>query len=293
MDRRRDYRFRSRNRRIDEEVDAVAVALTVQIIICIILLIAAGTAKKINQEKYGQFKQEFIHLVNDTSGEQLAAYFQELGDISQSFFTSVENFLRRVLWGGDSPEQTPAPPPSPDQESFGYSYLAPQEISTRQVPFAMGGNLTQQMEAPDGNTLAPVYLAGSARPPIAGEVTSPFAYRLHPVDGKVDFHNGIDVAAPEGRGILAALPGEVVEVGYSSVYGNYIVLQHATNLKTFYAHCSQIIAKEGMAVRQGERIALVGKTGLATGPHLHFSVIVEEQFADPYWILSDYLELVE
>ena len=92
---------------------------------------------------------------------------------------------------------------------------------------------------------------------------------------------------------MAALPGEVVEVGYSSVYGNYIVLQHATNLKTFYAHCSQIIAKEGMAVRQGERIALVGKTGLATGPHLHFSVIVEEQFADPYWILSDYLELVE
>lgn len=291
---RRDYRSRSRSRRPDTEVDAVAVALTVQIIVCLILLLAVGIAKRVNEEEYSRFQQEFIHLVgNDASTEQLATYFQELGDLGQSFFNSVENLLRRIFGGGEGASQAPSASPPANQESFSYSYLEPQEVTTGRVPFAMGGNLARQMEAPAGNTLAPVYLAGKVRPPLAGEVTSPFAYRLHPLDDKVDFHNGIDVAAPEGRGILAALPGEVVETGYSETYGNYIILQHATNLKTFYAHCSKIIAKEGIAVRQGERIALVGQTGVATGPHLHFSVIVEEQFADPYWILSEYLELVE
>ncbi len=293
MEKRRDYRVRSRSRRAEEEVDAIAVALTVQIIVCIILLMAVGVAKKINYEKYDQFKQEFTQLVNDASGEQLAAYLQELGNIGQNFFTSVENLLRRILWGEEPPVSPPSSQSSTAQESFAYSYLEPLSIVTKPVPYAMGPNLTQQLEAPPGHTLAPVYLAGYARPPVAGEVTSAYAYRLHPVDGQLDFHNGIDVAAPEGRGILAALPGEVVEVGYSETYGNYIILQHATNLKTFYGHCSDILAKEGMAVRQGERIALVGQTGLATGPHLHFSVIVEGQFVDPYWILSDYLELVE
>lgn len=296
---RREYRSRPRRRRGEPEIDAIAVALTVQIILCVILLVAAGIAKRANEEGYDEFRQEFMGLMSaDAEGERLAAYFRELGDLGQGFFSSVENLLQSVF----RPNAPVAEASVPQEEesaaedlehSFNYGYLEGQGVAAAHIPYALSANLTRQLEAPPGNTLAPVYLAGSARPPVAGPITSPFAYRLHPISGEADFHNGIDIAAEEGRGILAALSGEVEETGWSDIYGNYIILRHATNLKTFYAHCSQLIAREGMKVRQGERIARVGSTGTVTGSHLHFSVIAEEQYADPYWILADYLELVE
>ena len=170
MDRRRDYRFRSRNRRIDEEVDAVAVALTVQIIICIILLIAAGTAKKINQEKYGQFKQEFIHLVNDTS-EAAGRLFSGAGRYQPSFLPRWKIFCAGCLGWRFSGTNTCSSAFSRSRELWLQLSGASRNLY-RQVPFAMGGNLTQQMEAPDETHwlgLSP----GSARPPIAGRSPLP------------------------------------------------------------------------------------------------------------------------
>ena len=77
----------------------------------------------------------------------------------------------------------------------------------------------------------------------------------------------------------------MTEAGWSDIYGNYLVVSHSENFQTKYAHCSRLIAQQGDVLRQGERIALVGSTGVSTGPHLHFECIVEELRCDPLWLL--------
>lgn len=88
-------------------------------------------------------------------------------------------------------------------------------------------------------------------------------------------YNGIDVGAPNGTGIYAAAAGIVLVArsgGWNGGYGNYVVVQHDNGTQTLYAHASQVLVSAGDRVAQGQTIALVGNTGLATGYHLHFEV---------------------
>lgn len=137
------------------------------------------------------------------------------------------------------------------------------------------------LPAAEGTTLAPYFLTASMWSPVSGLVTSRFGWRSHPVSGQEDFHTGVDIAAAQGTPILAALPGVVEQTGYSESYGNFVVLRHSDNLRTTYNHCSEILAKEGEQLARGDRIALVGSTGISTGPHLHFEVEVKGLKADP------------
>jgi murein DD-endopeptidase MepM/ murein hydrolase activator NlpD len=98
-------------------------------------------------------------------------------------------------------------------------------------------------------------------------VGSPFGARW----GKP--HEGIDLPAPVGTPVFAAADGRVVYAGAAiRGYGNLIVLKHAGDLLTAYAHNSILLVSQGQSVRAGDRIALVGQSGHATGPHLHFEV---------------------
>ena len=142
------------------------------------------------------------------------------------------------------------------------------------------------LPVPEYATTAPIIINYPLTPPVSGKITSGFGYRLHPVTGERDFHTGIDIAADEGTPIAAALPGTVVEVGYDGIYGNYIRLSHGTNIETRYCHCSEILAEEGSKLREGERIALVGSTGMTTGAHLHFEVLADGLLADPAGVLE-------
>lgn len=142
------------------------------------------------------------------------------------------------------------------------------------------------LPAAEGTTLAPYFLTASMWSPVSGLVTSRFGWRSHPVSGQDDFHTGVDIAAAQGTPILAALPGVVEQTGYSKSYGNFVVLRHSDNLRTTYNHCSEILAKEGEQLARGDRIALVGSTGISTGPHLHFEVEVKGLKADPLQALE-------
>ena len=142
------------------------------------------------------------------------------------------------------------------------------------------------LPAAEGTTLAPYFLTASMWSPVSGLVTSRFGWRSHPVSGQDDFHTGVDIAAAQGTPILAALPGVVEQTGYSESYGNFVVLRHSDNLRTTYNHCSEILAKEGEQLARGDRIALVGSTGISTGPHLHFEVEVKGLKADPLQALE-------
>ena len=142
------------------------------------------------------------------------------------------------------------------------------------------------LPAAEGTTLAPYFLTASMWSPVSGMVTSRFGWRSHPVSGQNDFHTGVDIAAAQGTPVLAALPGVVEQTGYSESYGNFVVLRHSDNLRTTYNHCSEILAKEGEQLARGDRIALVGSTGISTGPHLHFEVEVKGLKADPLQALE-------
>ena len=89
-------------------------------------------------------------------------------------------------------------------------------------------------------------------------------------------YNGIDIGAPSGTGILAAAGGTVIIAkdggGWNGGYGNYIVIQHDNGTQTLYGHASKVYVKSGQRVAQGTAIGAVGRTGKATGPHLHFEV---------------------
>lgn len=146
-----------------------------------------------------------------------------------------------------------------------------------------GGELPSSdlRKAAEGTTLAPYQLTAQMISPVSGLVTSMFGWREHPVSHQDDFHKGVDIAAAMDTPILAALPGVVEETGYSESYGNFVVLRHSDRLKTTYNHCSKILASQGEQLARGDRIALVGSTGISTGPHLHFEVVIEGLKADP------------
>lgn len=111
--------------------------------------------------------------------------------------------------------------------------------------------------------------------PIRGPITSPFGMRWHPILNKYKGHNGLDIAAPTGRNILAAESGTVIHSGWIEGYGYTVILDHGDNISTLYAHSSRLLAREGQAVSKGFPVALVGSTGWSTGPHLHFEVRVK------------------
>ena len=122
--------------------------------------------------------------------------------------------------------------------------------------------------------------------PALGWVSSPFGWREHPVDGEEKFHNGVDLAVNNGTDVLAFADGTVDYIGDSPVYGLYLQLSHAGGLKSFYAHCGQLLVQQGQTVSAGERVALSGDTGNATGPHLHFELKLNGVLLNPLYYIE-------
>ena len=120
-------------------------------------------------------------------------------------------------------------------------------------------------------------------PILSARITSGFGMRFHPILGYSRPHTGTDFAAPVGTPIFAAGNGTIIKAGWDSGYGRRIEIQHANGYITTYNHMSGFArgATEGARVRQGQVIGYLGQTGLATGPHLHYEVMVNGHFVDP------------
>lgn len=132
---------------------------------------------------------------------------------------------------------------------------------------------TKTIELSGGKLLWPV--------PSSHTVTSPFGMRFHPVTGTYKMHTGIDIAANTGDEIVAAADGVVTTSGPYGGYGNTVVIDHSGGISTLYAHNSQVLVKVGDVVKKGQKIALAGSTGIATGSHLHFEVRVSGTPVNP------------
>ena len=125
--------------------------------------------------------------------------------------------------------------------------------------------------------------------PTPGWLTSQFSRnRAHPLLHISRPHEGIDVAAPMGAPIIAPASGVVTKVAYENGYGNTLEIDHGNGIVTRYAHCSRIDVRSGQRVTRGQRIAAVGSTGLATGPHLHYEIHINGKVVNPLtYVLSD------
>jgi len=121
--------------------------------------------------------------------------------------------------------------------------------------------------------------------PILGALSSTFGWREHPIEGGNKFHYGVDLAADDGADICAFADGTVYATGESSTLGNYIMLQHEGGYITLYAHCSRVTATGG-SVSMGDKIAEVGSTGAATGPHLHFELHDGDLYLNPIYYVE-------
>ena len=166
-------------------------------------------------------------------------------------------------------------------EAFEREYPSRQVLRSRPVDTARQG---------EANTNA----AESAREfsgtilPVNAKVSSAFGMRNDPFTGKPKLHKGIDLSAPAGTPVNAALPGKVVSAGYESGYGNTVLVEHEGGLQTRYGHLASINVKAGDMVTSENMLGKVGSTGRSTGAHLHFEVIRQGVHVDPSTVIGQW-----
>ncbi len=121
--------------------------------------------------------------------------------------------------------------------------------------------------------------------PIAGEITSEYGWRTHPITGDERYHSGIDIGGDYDEPICAAAAGQVSYAGWISGYGYTVIIDHGGGIQTLYGHNEALAVSEGQNVAQGEVIAYCGSTGNSTGPHCHFEVLENGVAVDPWGYL--------
>lgn len=117
--------------------------------------------------------------------------------------------------------------------------------------------------------------------PLSGTITSRFGYRNSPGGIGSTNHKGLDISGRNGTTIKSAAGGTVIFAGYKGSLGNLVIIDSGKGVKTYYGHCSKLYVSKGQKVKAGEKIAAVGQTGAATGPHLHFEVRVNGTAVNP------------
>lgn len=128
-----------------------------------------------------------------------------------------------------------------------------------------------------GTKIPPTYI----KPISGGRQSSGFGRRSAPKKGASTYHKGIDWAVPTGTAVYASCGGTVSRAGWGSGYGYVVYINHEDGRQTRYAHLSKVLVKSGQTVKQGDRIALSGNTGVSTGPHLHFEILINGSQVNP------------
>ena len=192
-----------------------------------------------------------IETNQDVYADQLAALQAEAAKLDNDIASAERKYEEE----NRKPTPPPPPPPPPSSE-----------------------DKEDEKEEEDKH---PVNPSGMVWPCSSHRVTSPFGHRDSPTAGASTFHNGIDIGAPEGSAIYAAASGTVLTAGYSSARGYYIEISHGDGMKTVYMHCKALYVNSGDQVSAGQHIAAVGSTGISTGPHLHFGVMVNGSYKNP------------
>ena len=127
--------------------------------------------------------------------------------------------------------------------------------------------------------------------PVDGWVTSGVGVRVSPFTGERTDHAGIDIAAPVGTAIMAPADGVVIFSGAKAGFGNFIMVAHGYGVVTRYGHNHQNMVQPGQKVARGEQIATVGDSGRATGPHVHYEVVINGKLENPQKFILNLMDL--
>lgn len=128
-----------------------------------------------------------------------------------------------------------------------------------------------------GTKVPPTYI----KPISGGRQSSGFGRRSAPTKGASTYHKGVDWAVPTGTAVFASCGGTVAKAGWGSGYGYVVYINHEDGRQTRYAHLSKVLVSPGQKVKQGERIALSGNTGISSGPHVHFEILINGTQVNP------------
>lgn len=117
-------------------------------------------------------------------------------------------------------------------------------------------------------------------------LTSGYGYRTDPFTGNIAFHGAIDLAVPENTEVVSSGTGKIVKAGHNRINGNYIIIDHGNNYRSYYGHLSKLLVKANDDIKKGQVIGFSGNTGMSTGPHLHFQITFDGKTIDPLTIIN-------
>lgn len=197
-------------------------------------------------------------------------------DQTKTFLEHLHHDYFESLPMAQNPNPTPTPAPDPKLLAAEAAKEVFLESQADFSDYALPENVSYDVLPLPFEEASPVELCTS----------SGFGFRLHPIDDVVKFHYGTDFAADAGTEILAFADGTVLAAGEDDGYGNYVKLDHGNGFVTLYGHCSKLLVTEGENVTMGQPVALVGDTGHATGPHLHFELIHDGVYLNPEFYLA-------
>ncbi|MGD0884857.1 MAG: M23 family metallopeptidase [Thermodesulfovibrionales bacterium] len=131
-----------------------------------------------------------------------------------------------------------------------------------------------------------IYMAIPKGWPVTGQITSPYGNRENPIDGRDEFHSGVDISVESGTPIHATADGVVSFSGWNGGSGNLVGIEHGFGYSTFYAHNKNNLVRVGQRVKRGDIIAYSGSTGNSTGPHSHYEIWKDGRHVNPKQFLD-------
>ncbi len=237
----------------------VGLVVAVQSIACVVVLLLALLVRTAGGEPYARLCKSFQEsLMRNDLMAALAALWD--GDPADRVASELEQLNEHADAATDTTATT----------------------GNATFPTAPTATGTAGYTLPAGVLAVPLRVNHIPVPPVsAGTLTSGYGYREDPTGEGAQFHRGVDIAAPAGTPVVAMFYGRVTTVGESDSFGKYVRIDHGDGVEVLYAHCSAVLAEEGVVLRAGETVALVGATGDATGNHVHIEVSSDGLIYDP------------
>lgn len=236
-------------------------------------------SKSKKHEKYSSFT--LILLVQMIAAATILSVFTVIRLISSDFYKDISVGMNGSAFVGEDVGQAAQDAIQYMQDSETFAQLFPSYSDSAQGDSAQWTSVFLTDSAVNAGIseacVCPIDYA---------EITSYFGQRDDPFSQAQAIHNGWDMAADEGTTVFAAWSGTVIDCAYEEIGGNYIVIDHGNQIRTYYGHLSDMLVQKGQAVSAGQNIGLSGNTGKTTGPHLHFEIAQNGEPVDPALFLN-------